>query len=668
MNISLLAKNPAPTVFSDKSFQVGKAQWSCIAELMKRYNRRKIPGTDNFFEDPIWRDTNSEISIIWSSVFEGDESTALILLLKIGTFYQLESKQIKISTLNGYLNQFKSSLGNLIKNKMILVGRENDLLIGVNVITADDIKQVLDNRIVSGLLIDKSVGPLNLIKQIPNQSVNNLSFFITEFEYPWGNGKYDSWVNSRYFELSKSIPEAKPFLSLPSSTTSKIIDRSMTMIEHYSEKVIAIHAKAKTQNHSNYGAFFNENYNDEFIEKIIEDFKELFPVILTDHRIKKISTRWFCKVVRLLIGACINIILLTTGLRNFDLVSLRVGCCKSSGRVDILNYIIADISKTSNRICIPVPNQTKNAIDILERLTLKDTDKYLIQRSRPHSFKSSSKSMDGSRVKTATINNWLILFANHFNIPFVNSERNNDEYTAHCYRATVAGWLDSASNLSILLIKRLFGHSNSLMPLAYIHHNPIFISARREGLELASEEMSKRMAKAAQHNLLSGLRGGELARGFEKQKNEYCSSSESLSDKELFTNFQSRIKERILNGSMYAMMTPFGVICTRNPNDSSPTPCAKNSDREMLKQYEIDKELWSYMQSRPNPGQCIGKRCQHAMLGPWSTVLKDSFIWYVNFLEGNVGKELSSNELIEEAKCFVKQYAPEMQKIFGLSI
>jgi hypothetical protein len=53
---------------------------------------------------------------------------------------------------------------------------------------------------------------------------------------------------------------------------------------------------------------------------------------------------------------------------------------------------------------------------------------------------------------------------------------------------------------------------------------------------------------------------------------------------------------------------------------------------------------------------------------PWSTVLKDSFIWYVNFLEGNVGKELSSNELIEEAKCFVKQYAPEMQKIFGLSI
>lgn len=668
MNISLLARNAAPTFISDKSFQLGKAQWACIADLMKRYNGRKIPGTDNFFEDSIWRDTNSEISIIWSSVFEGDESAALILLLKIGTLYQLESKQIRISTLNGYLNQLKSLLGNLIKNKMILVGRENDLLIGINEITADDIKQVLDNRIVSGFFIDKLVGPLNLIKQIPKQAVNNLSFFIIEFDYPWGNESFDSWVNSRYFELSKSIPEAKPFLPLPSSTTSEIIDRSMSMIEHYSEKVIAIHAKVKTQNHYSYGVFFNENYNDEFIEKITNDFKELFPVVLTGHKIKKVSAHWFSKIVRLLISACINIILLTTGLRNFDLVSLRVGCCKSSGRVDILNYIIADISKTSSRICIPVPNQTKNAIDILERLTLKDTDKYLIPRSRPHLFKSSSKSTDGSRVKTATINNWLILFANHFNIPFLISDRNNDEYTAHCYRATVAGWLESASNLSILLIKRLFGHSNSLMPLAYIHHNPIFISARREGLELASEEMSKRMANAAQQNMLSGLRGGELARGFEKLKNEYCSSSESLSDKELFTNFQSRIKERILNGSMYAMMTPFGVICTRNPNDSSPTPCAKNSDREMLKQYEIDKELWSYMQSRPNPGQCIGKRCQHAMLGPWSTVLKDSFIWYVKFLEGNVGKELSSNELIEEAKCFVKQYAPDMQKIFGLSI
>jgi hypothetical protein len=642
---------------------IAHAQWKCIDQLATQYKHKKIRGTDNNFEDDKWIDLNNRKSISWSTIVDNDNSQALILLLKIGAYHQVESRKNAIFTMRGNLSGFMTLLNKVLKNKRILVGRRNELLVGFNEITTNDLRQAIDERIISGFSVKNHMASiLGFVKEIPRQEINNLPIFTANYDYPWQGSTLLDWVNKRHSDLGFSLPEIKSYLSMPPGITQLIIEHSMSMIENHGENILAIHSKAMECDASNYSAFFNSRDGASFMKSISDIFDQLIPIVIRRKGRERISAEWFRRIVNLLRGACINIILLTTGLRSFDLTSLKIGCCKPSGRVDILNYLDTDISKTNIRILLPVPEQTRKAIDLLERLRWNDSNPYVIASSYTNKVNNSE-----FRVTASTINRWLANFAKYYDIPFVITDRNDDEYTAHCYRATVAGWLDSSSNLSILLIKRLFGHTNSLMPLSYLHHNPYFIKARKESLEQASEVMSARMSKAAEQHLLSGKRGEDLIRGFEEYKSENSVSSESLSDKELFTTFQARIKERIMSGSMYAMMTPFGVICTRNPNDSTPTPCAKLSDRDILRESEVNKELWDYMQARPNPGQCIGKNCEHAMLGPWSTAIRDSFAWYIDFLAGRNGQELTTDELKIEAKSFVQQYAPDMQKIFGMT-
>ncbi|MFA6070614.1 MAG: site-specific integrase [Janthinobacterium sp.] len=643
---------------------IAHAQWKCIDQLAAQYKYKKIRGTDNNFEDDKWIDSNNRKLISWSTIVDNDNSQALLLLLKIGAYHQIESRKNTIFTMCGTLSTFMVLLNDVIKNKYILVGRKNELLLGFNEISTTDLRQAIDERIILGYSIkNHMVSVLGFVKEIPRQEINNLPIFTANYDYPWKGNKLLDWVNKRHSDLGISLPEIKPYLSMPLGTTQPIIERSMDMIVNHGENILAIHNMAMEFDDSNYRAFFHSKYGVAFMKSISGTFDQLIPIVIRKRGREIISVRWFGCIVNLLRGACINIILLTTGLRNFDLRSLEIGCCKPSGRVDVLNYIDADISKTNIHILLPVPGQTRKAINLLERLRWNHSNHYVIA---PTNTNRLDKNKSEARVTASTINRWLAYFSKHYDIPFVIVDRNDDEFTAHCYRATVASWLDSSSNLSILLIKRLFGHTNSLMPLAYLHHNPYFIKARQDGLEQASEVMSARMAKAAEKHSLSGKRGEDLIRGFEEHKAEHKVSSESLYDKELFTTFQARIKERIMNGSMYAMMTPFGVICTRNPNDSTPTPCAKISDKDMLRESALNKELWDYMQARPNPGQCIGKACEHALLGPWSTALKDSFAWFVDFLAGRIGQELTTEELRIEAKSFVQQYAMDMQKIFGM--
>ncbi|MDI1231651.1 MAG: hypothetical protein PSU93_10920 [Methylobacter sp.] len=645
---------------------IAHAQWKCIDELASQYKDKKIRGTNNNFEDDRWTDSlNNRSFIDWKKIVDNDKGPALILLLKIGVYHQITTRGNSISTVKGTLSLLMILLNEVIKNKSVLVGRKNELLLGFDEITTNDVCKAIDRRIKSHHTIKgHTVGALNIIKEIPKHEVNYLSIYKAKFDYPWEGGSFYSWVNRRHSDLNISPKESKPYLPMPSRTTQQIIECSMNMIERYGEDILEIHNKALEFNDFNYIGLFHSKYGIEYMKGKSYIFDSLIPIVITKYKYgrERISVEWFERIVALLRGACINIMLLTTGLRNFDLISLKIGCCKKSDKVDILNYIDAFISKSSIHMSLPVPDQTRKAIELLERLRWKTSNPYVISPTKLSEANDKSE----YRVYPSVVNRCLVNFAKHFDIHFVITDRNDEDYTAHCYRATVAGWLETSSNLAILLIKRLFGHTNSLMPLAYLHHNPLFIQARKESLEQASEAMSTRMAQAAEDHVLSGKRGEDLIRGFEKHKSECKVSSESLTDKELFTTFKDRIKERIVSGSMYAMMTPFGVICTRNPNDSTPTPCAKLSDRDKLRESGVDKELWDYMQALPNPGQCTGKACEHAMLGPWSTAIRDSFSWYVDFLEGRAGQELTTESLKIEAKSFVKQYAPDMQKIFGL--
>lgn len=644
--------------------RIAEAQWTCITALKNKYKGRKIRGSTNLFEDGEWRGIDDNLAVIWTSIDPDNNREALILLLKIGVYHHLETKggylRSQVQNVSAFMTFFNDSL----TSKAVLTGQPGDLLVGFNEINSSDVLLAFDKRILLGRKYAHSHVYLNLIKDIPKHAIDNFSIFTCRYEYPWNGTTYGAWIKKRYAELGVSVPETKPYLAMPPETTQPLIERSMLFIERFAEEILVAHAEARLLHQSSYTEFLQSAAGVRFIKERMTFFESLGKSNNYRAAPGKTTVKRFERIVDLLRAACINIILLTTGLRNIDLTLLRVGCCQPSGRVDMLFYVDAEIKKTGIRMLLPVPEQTKKAIGLLERLRWDDANPYVIAPKGgfwTHDVLERAE----ANVSKSTVNRWISKFATWFDIPFLTPDRGDEEYTAHCYRATVAGWLDSASNLSILMVRRLFGHANHLMPLAYLNHNPIFVKARKDAIEEAANAMAKRMGEAAAKGQLSGVRGDELIQGFKAQRAALRASSESLTDNELLTTFQERIRERILNGSMLAMMTPFGVICTRNPNDSSQPPCARRSDREKLKEYEIDQELWRYVQSAPNPGQCVGKRCEHSMLGPWSTAIKESFIWYADFLEGRVGQALTTDELREEAKSFIRQYAPDIEKIFG---
>ncbi len=381
---------------------------------------------------------------------------------------------------------------------------------------------------------------------------------------------------------------------------------------------------------------------------------------------------WFRTLVYLARGACINIILLTTGLRNADVRTLRVGACNPSERVDILFYLRADIGKTKNVVMLPVPMQTNQACLLLEKIKftespyLIDAKWWCISGEAKSGETGDSELEDDGRMKYGEELNAIIRdFADHFNIPFI-SPVTGKSYSAHCYRTTVAGWMGAASNLSLLLVRRLFGHSNNVMPTVYLNNNPSFILERETQKARANAETARQMALAASQGKIAGIKGEQMERGFQEHKSRMESDkkkSHYLTDAEILVSFTKMLEQRIAGGTACAFLTPFGVQCMRNPTDTSQPPCAKRANRDKTK--DISPEILKHF-SDIRPEQCIGTSCTEAVLGPWSTSVLETLNWYRALLRHQLGDAFTEDHFIESAKLFIRQYEAPLKKVFGI--
>jgi hypothetical protein len=341
----------------------------------------------------------------------------------------------------------------------------------------------------------------------------------------------------------------------------------------------------------------------------------------------------------------------------------------------MLFYLRADIQKTNNVIMLPVPGQTDKAFRLLEKIKFTESP-YLLDAAifesgiRAPAMANVKGDIDdevGTQISTGdTLNKMIRDFAVHFNIPFV-SPTSGKLYTAHCYRTTVAGWLGAASNLSLLLVRRLFGHSNDRMPTVYLNNNPAFVAEREAQKARAHAETARQMGLAASQGQLAGIKGEQLERGYQAHKSRMEAEkqkSHSLTDAEVQMPFIQILELRINSGSVCAFLTPLGVQCMRNPSDTSQPPCAKRANRD--KTQAIDPDLLKHV-SDINPEQCIGVSCTEAVLGPWSTSLLETLNWNRALLRHQLGDAFSEEHFSDSAKQFIKQYQEPLKKVFGIA-
>lgn len=280
---------------------------------------------------------------------------------------------------------------------------------------------------------------------------------------------------------------------------------------------------------------------------------------------------------------------------------------------------------------------------------------------------SEPDSLDDTYLKSGqSLNSMLREFAEHFGIPFVDTK--GELFTAHNYRTTVAGWLGAASNLALLMVRRLFGHSNNIMPTVYLRNNPSYIAERQAQKDRTNNETARQMALAASQGRVAGVKGEQLERGYQAYKSRMESDprkSHSITDAEIMSTFANLLEQRLNSGSMCGFLTPFGVRCGRNPTDTSQPACAKRAHADKTR--DIAVQMLKHA-SDIDPTNCVGTSCSEAMVGPWSTAVLETLEWYRALLRHQLGAEFNEDHFIESAKQFIRQYETPLNKVFGLRV
>jgi hypothetical protein len=206
------------------------------------------------------------------------------------------------------------------------------------------------------------------------------------------------------------------------------------------------------------------------------------------------------------------------------------------------------------------------------------------------------------------------------------------------------------------------------MPDAYLKHNPLVQKKRKENLETAQKKMASSISEAIFSGKVSGGKASALKKGieaFEESESPTLKSS-SKTEGEIHLSLQERFTEllfeRISSGQMFAMLTPLSVICLRNSNDTSESPCSHDKYRMMRNDSNFNKAISETLGTLPAPENCIGNKCKDSLMGNWSLPLYETYLFYIEYLQHIHEGEV---DLLEEANLFVKQYAQSIQEVFG---
>lgn len=654
---------------------LAEAQWVLLHALERQYIGRTVWNTQSKFEDDIWlveEGKRKKMVVNWEGSL-GTSGLALQILCKAVCFEMVTSRRLEANTIQSKFLTQRNTIIDLIEKKGLLAGESGALCLGINHITDDDLLAMLDVRLAMASSEGQFLQECSEIAAWTTMA-NHLSEEVPLFEFrarlPWIKSglTIHSWAKRRAVDLGAVLREGKGYSPLVPETAMPLIDQSLRLVMTHGEHFRELGSLLR-------GYRYGQTYNGPPPEKLLRKYGQILGDVAAPPDIDRLASTqkktsavfvWIRRLLYLARGACANIILLTSGLRNGDICRLRKGDCRPSGRVDMLYYLRANIMKTKNVVVLPVPEQTQKAVSLLTALKHTESD-YLLDGASHASSTYKDIREEDARISEHTLIAMVRGFAAHFNIPFIDPA-SGEPYVVHSYRTTVAGWLDAHSNLSVLLVRRLFGHSNDVMPTVYLRNNPSFIKARKEQKEQAAAETARQMALAASQGRLAGVKGEQLLRGYQNHVSRLEANpqkSQSLTDVELVLSFSKLIEQRIVDGTTCGFLTPFGVLCARNPVDSSQPPCAKRSHRDKTR--EIAQDVLQHLNDI-DPANCIGTSCDQAMVGPWSEPLKESLLWYAGLVRHQHGEEFNKEEFIAHAKAFIRQYSRPISKVFHIQV
>ena len=643
-----------------------------LEQSFENVDMTKISATSKFTDNTWTFPCISEPDFKWEECFSADQYP-LMLLCKLTLYYQITYLN-KARTSVRYIKPFITYFSDILKEKKILTTNNDYSINGLDLLTSSDISLVVEQRITTNnnSFDGSALTLLSWLNTLPTALVKNAPIFTRKAELPW-DGSYYNWLHDNiaclgHFKDSVSYPP------IPFPIVSQILNSALPWIDtNRIEKLTEVFDLFRKELKGTKAVTYTKKFSQKLTKKLKNSyqdfFSDFFPMEFDDSQL--ISARWYRDLFFLIRSACCQIILLTTGLRNVDTRLLKVGCCAPSGRSELLYYLVTNIKKTKKKnLVLPVPEATYLAVKLLENIRI-DTSSVFIFSSL-NAQKNRSKGEEWGIADTKSIGAMIRRFFSHYKIPQLLNSELDIEASAHCFRATLAGWIGQNSYMAIIILKRLFGHSNALMPDAYLRNNPIIIKQRESLIKSNQLELAKEITKAISSSSLAGGKADVISSGYNNLKNtinEDLATTNSESQLEtdldltLDEQFTQLLFERISSGQIYGMLTPLSVICMRKTSDTSESPCSHEKYRKLRADKNFSKALTEILGTLPDPVNCIGNKCKDSLIGSWSVPLYETYIFYIDYLK-NVSNKKSDEDFYNEAYLFIKQYGDDIKKAF----
>lgn len=683
---------------SVSDFGQGKKQWEVLNSIIQTYKDQPISFTqNNKFTDQEWTlDNDENIGVHWGKHLDPEYYLPLQVYLKTLMIYLVEVEQLAHKSVSGGITAFISQFVRALEEygSPVLKATENSPWLPLDSLEPNDIALVINKIAVDNNSAGEAAHRLiNYIEKTQMRIEEGFHFFASGFITPW---TYEGIVYSKWLEQLRErtnlVHEKRPYSPFSDETVAGIIEPAMKFLEgiavitpENSKKTTqelvqlttddleapivsilnAVKEVRKKSSHTNCVRLIN---NDETFKQLMRKHNNyicaLHP-ISAENRVNRpndkqmhgtILKKWFSDLFQLTQTAAIWVLAMSTGLRNVDIRLLNSANCLQYSNKFKIWYVKAELKKTKNTVLIPVGEPAVKAVKLLNWLRVLNST--ILIQTKVFSFNDTFESIKNPHMAGTTLNARFKSFAKHYNVTLDFDD--GAEGTCHCIRTTLAGFIGRHSVLAVLILKKLFGHSNNLMPDQYINHNVLVRKQRAQQLERMHSDTAYQIAMSIANNEVAGTKGDELLKGAKKLETKIRLENKSLTEMEVHKKLTDVLNEIILsdinNEQTQTLLTPVGVICMRATNHSADSPCATNINKAERDRAGVSRAMFSALPQLPNPAQCIGLDCPDALATKTHSIpLLEQFDWYTNVFRQCTDE---ARDMDEDAQNFVDTYYP----------
>jgi integrase len=308
-----------------------------------------------------------------------------------------------------------------------------------------------------------------------------------------------------------------------------------------------------------------------------------------------------------LYGACLIVILISTGLRKSELYSLQRGCVSLDIMSDI-PLLENESFKTNYGVNhIPISKDGVNAIKILEELALAITEfedgplMFVVERNGKKDINALANM---STYAIDKISKFYDFIGFEGEIPHL-----------HQYRHTLSTAIWERTEQAPVLVQMLYHHTSLSMSMRYLRKNPILRQDRKKIMELTYKPLIKKIIGYTQEDIIAGPAVKKI-----KSLIDFV-SFEGQTENEMGMNLEDLMQSLVSQDQMRIFLTPL-CICVRSNNSTDKSPCMLNNESDEL--YE----------GLPRTDRCVGSLCKDSLFTPiHKDVINQSYQFYEDILQ-----------------------------------